>query len=177
MPIYFVRHGQSQFNAAFERGGGDPMIFDAPLTDLGRQQAVAARQAFKDLGIVRVMTSPLTRAIQTAQLIFQESAPIDVVHGHHELLLHSCDVGRSPGELGEDFPELAFEHLDETWWHSDGEGDINVEPETVFKQRIADFVRSLDTVTERPLAIVGHGNAFREIIGRQLENCEVHRFR
>ncbi|WP_299472424.1 histidine phosphatase family protein [uncultured Roseibium sp.] len=177
MPIYFVRHGQSEFNAVFRTGDEDPMIFDAPLTELGRQQAMDAREEIRDLGIRHVITSPLTRAIQTAQLMFPDGISMEVRDGHHELLLHSCDVGRPPNELGADFPALAFGHLADEWWHSDGTGGISVEPEDVFKARIADFVRHLDTIMERPLLIVGHGNAFNEIIGRKLANCEVHRFR
>jgi len=36
--VYLIRHGQSTFNAAYERDGVDPMLFDAPLTELGRRQ-------------------------------------------------------------------------------------------------------------------------------------------
>lgn len=36
--VYLIRHGQSTFNAAYERDGVDPMLFDAPLTKLGRRQ-------------------------------------------------------------------------------------------------------------------------------------------
>jgi len=64
MPIYFIRHGQSEFNATFD-GTGDPMIFDAPLTEMGKQQAIAARNKIAELGISHVITSPLTRAIQS----------------------------------------------------------------------------------------------------------------
>lgn len=177
MPIYFVRHGQSEFNAVFRTGDEDPMIFDAPLTDLGRQQAMDARAEIRNLGIRHVITSPLTRAIQTAQLLFPDGISMEVRDGHHELLLHSCDVGRSPRELSTDFPALEFGHIANAWWHSDGTSSISVEPEDVFKARIAKFVSHLDTVRERPLLIVGHGNAFNEIIGRKLANCEVHRYR
>lgn len=62
MEIYFVRHGQSQFNAAF-KGEVDPLIYDAPLTELGFSQAAEARNRFSKMKITRVITSPLTRAI------------------------------------------------------------------------------------------------------------------
>ena len=42
MAIYFIRHGQSEFNAAFN-GKIDPMIFDPALTKLGLEQAESAR--------------------------------------------------------------------------------------------------------------------------------------
>ncbi|MCH8177699.1 MAG: hypothetical protein IIC09_05800 [Proteobacteria bacterium] len=51
-----------------------------------------------------------------------------------------------------------------------------MEPEDVFLQRIDAFERSLDQIKDRPLAIVGHGNAFKALIGRMMENCEVHQY-
>lgn len=176
MAIYFIRHGQSQFNAVFTPGDDDPMIFDAPLTDLGRRQAIEAREKVRELGIRSVITSPLTRALQTAQLMFEGMVPIKVMDGHRELLLHSCDVGRSPAQLSREFPELKFDHLKDTWWHQDGTNIVSREPEDAFKARIARFVRSLDTIPERPLAVIGHGNAFYEILGHKLANCEVHQY-
>ena len=49
-----------------------------------------------------------------------------------------------------------------------------MEPENVFLQRIAAFERSLIQIKDRPLAVVGHGNAFHALIGRMLNNCEIH---
>jgi len=89
MSIYLIRHGQSEFNAAYKDDGIDPMIFDAPLTEKGIQQAKNTRAAVLDLGIKLVVASPLTRAIQTALHIFEGIAPIKVLAGHHEYLIHS----------------------------------------------------------------------------------------
>ena len=176
MPVYLIRHGQSEFNAAFNENRIDPMIFDAPLTDMGRMQAEAAKELVIDLGIKQVITSPLTRAIQTALCIFDDIAPIRVVDKHRELLLHSCDVGRPPSDLQRDFPMLSFDHLPHRWWHHDpeNENEIMLEPHDVFRQRIAEFETSLSQIEARPLAIVGHGNAFNAMIGRMLDNCEIH---
>ena len=179
MPIYFIRHGQSEFNAVHEEGDPDPLIFDAPLTDKGRRQAEEAKVQVADLGIKQVSTSPLTRAIQTALCIFDGIAPIKVEASHRELLIHSCDVGRPPKELQRDFPSLSFAHLKNVWWHQGLENDdgIAVEPENVFLKRIDAFDRSLTKIKDRPLAIVGHSNVFRALTGRMMENCEIHLYR
>ena len=145
MPVYLIRHGQSEFNAVFSDSREDPMIFDAPLTDKGRRQAEETRALVADLGIKQVITSPLTRAIQTALCIFDNIAPITVTDKHRELLLHSCDAGRPPSDLQRDFPMLSFDHLSDRWWHHDplnGSG-ISVEPEDIFRQRIVEFETSL----------------------------------
>ena len=178
MPVYFIRHGQSEFNAAYDGGDTDPLIFDAPLTEKGHRQAEEAKALVADLGIRQVITSPLTRAIQTALCLFDTFAPITVAAGHRELLIHSCDVGRLPADLQRDFPSLSFSHLPDYWWHQGPENDdgIAVEPEDVFLLRMAAFERSLARIKERPLAIVGHGNAFNALIGRTLDNCEIYRY-
>ncbi len=178
MPVYFIRHGQSEFNATFKQGDSDPLIFDAPLTAKGIRQAEEARALVADLGIRHVITSPLTRAIQTTLRIFGDSLPIIVNSGHRELLIHSCDVGRPPEELQRDFPDLSFAHLDEIWWHQGPENGDGVakEPEDVFVNRMQAFSRSLAEIVDRPVAIVGHGNAFRALTGHMMENCEIHRY-
>ena len=177
MPIYLIRHGQSEFNAA-PHHGPDPLIFDAPLTRLGETQADRARDEVADLGIRHVISSPLTRAVQTALRIFDGSAPIIIETGHREWLTHSCDVGRPPGDLVRDFPTLSFAHLDEHWWHKGpaNENNVPVEPESVFHGRVRDFADVLKAASTRPVAIVGHGNFFQEMIGRMLENCEIHAY-
>jgi len=178
MPIYLIRHGQSEFNAAHADGGPDPLIFDAPLTALGRSQALAARDQAANLGIQHVICTPLTRAIQTAKIIFDGIAPITVSTGPVEHLSHSCDVGRSPAHLRADFPELNFDHLPDVWWHDGPKNPngVSEEPEDLFHARIAQFRDSLATTHPRPLAIVGHCNTFRSLAGFDMRNCEIRRY-
>ena len=177
MAIYFIRHGQSEFNAAFQ-GEVDPLIFDAPLTKLGFTQAAEARQNIAELNITRVITSPLTRAIQTARTIFDGISPIEVRHGHHELLKYSGDVGRSPTELAVDFPDLSFVGLPHRWWHAhDTDVAVPCEPMELFQARIEGFVEGLSEIGDEKIAIVGHGNAFQEVIGFMLNNCQIHQYR
>ena len=38
MSIYLIRHAQSTFNALYGPNEPDPMIFDAPITELGESQ-------------------------------------------------------------------------------------------------------------------------------------------
>src|SRR3989339_659141 len=70
--IYFVRHGESEGNVKHTFAGQRE---NTPLTELGRQQA---KQAALDLlnhnfKIDRVITSPLKRAYETAQIIAKEA--------------------------------------------------------------------------------------------------------
>lgn len=173
MTIHLIRHGQSEFNALFD-GTGDPMIYDAPLTPLGQEQAELARAHVAELEIEHIICSPLTRAIQTAQLLFPGRTP-DVVAETREHLGHSCDIGRPPSELASSFPHLAFDHLAELWWHQGpvNENGVPVEPWETFKARMAALRAQLQAYSARPLAVVCHGHVIRELTGIDPHNCQV----
>jgi len=151
------------------------MLFDARLTQLGVQQAIAARAEVAELGIRYVVSSPMTRAIETARHIFEGKHPHHIAIGPHELLTHSCDVGRPATELAAEFPELDFSHLPEIWWH---QGQVNnngipVETREVFSARIKAFANQMTQFEQRPVAIVCHANVIEELIGEKVKNCEV----
>ena len=178
MPVYLIRHGQSEFNAAFTQGSPDPMIWDAPLTALGCEQARQTRAKIIEVGIRQVLTTPLTRAIQTAKIIFDGIAPITIIPDHRELLSHSCDVGVSPTVLRNLFPEMSFEGLAEVWWHQGQKNNdgVPVEPLDLFQNRIDAFAGLIAVMPDRPLAIVGHGNVFNALAGFKMSNCEIKQY-
>lgn len=75
--LYYTRHGQTTWNVENKICGRT----DVPLTDLGRQQAAQLGQKLRAEGIRvdEILTSPLERAAQTAQIIGQElGAPVRV---------------------------------------------------------------------------------------------------
>ena len=74
--IFLIRHGQSTFNVHYETTGVDPLHFDAPLSPLGHEQVLHSRADAVALCVDLVVTSPLTRALQTAVGLFGDrSAP------------------------------------------------------------------------------------------------------
>ena len=135
--IHCIRHGQSTFNAHWAETGLDPMQPDAPLTELGHRLGAERAPELRPYAYELVVTSPLTRAIQTTLGLFGDlpSAPtIRVECLHREHLGNSCDQGRPPALLRREFPHLSFDHLEEVWWHRDGEPDhrgLVVEPDLV----------------------------------------------
>ncbi len=175
--IHLIRHGQSTFNAHYEREGVDPMHFDARLTEVGRQQVAAARAMLDAVELELIVTSPLTRAIETTIGLFGDrNVPILVEALHRECLGASCDVGRSPAELAAEFAALGFDHLPEIWWHDAGERDpagFALEPHDSLTERIAAFRDWLASRPERAIAVVGHGTFFFHLTGRYFANCEV----
>ena len=71
--IYLVRHGQTEFNLERRHHGH----VDSPLTDLGREQARRAGEVLAALIDPRdsvIFSSPLGRAVQTAEIIADVAA-------------------------------------------------------------------------------------------------------
>jgi broad specificity phosphatase PhoE len=64
--ILWVRHGQSTWNVIDRLQGHE---LSPPLTELGREQAQHAAEALAGRGVVRLLSSPATRALETAQVI------------------------------------------------------------------------------------------------------------
>lgn len=64
--IFWVRHGQSTWNAIDRMQGHE---LSPPLTDLGRAQSAQAADALVGRGVVHLLSSPATRALETAAVI------------------------------------------------------------------------------------------------------------
>jgi glucosyl-3-phosphoglycerate phosphatase len=180
--ILCIRHGESTFNAMASGGRVDPLHYDAPLSELGRQQVQRAREVLRTMEIDLVVTTPLTRALQTTAGLFADhpsSPPILVESLHRERLENSCDVGRSPALLSREFPSFALDHLPEVWWHhhdSPDERGVCVEPVELVQSRAEAFRRFLLQRPERVIAVVGHGTFFHILLGQPLANCQIAAF-
>jgi broad specificity phosphatase PhoE len=61
--LFVARHGETDWNRAGRYQGQ----LESTLTDLGRRQAGALAQALAQHGIERVVASPLSRCVETAQ--------------------------------------------------------------------------------------------------------------
>ncbi len=154
------------------------MIFDAPITALGETQALEARAKVMSLDVTNVIVSPLTRTLQTADLIFGDTLPFQIDAILREQLCNSCDVGRPPHELAQAYPHLDFGHLDACWWH-DGEKDhrgFSVEPDETLQKRANVFAEFLRRERINSTAIVTHGNFIKALTGIQPNNCDVLKY-
>jgi broad specificity phosphatase PhoE len=103
--IYLVRHGETELNVAGRHQGH----IDSPLTKLGRRQARAAGRALAELvqgEDVMIISSPLGRAVSTAQLIAETMGlvePIVVDSDLSEISMGSAE-GLNEAEMTERWP-------------------------------------------------------------------------
>lgn len=86
--LYLLRHGQTEFNVKKLVQGR----CDSPLTDLGRKQAGIAAAWLKGHDVVpdKVVSSPLGRAMDTAQLVATELLGPDAAVEPCEGIIERC---------------------------------------------------------------------------------------
>lgn len=86
--LYILRHGQTEFNVKKLVQGR----CDSPLTDLGRHQAQTAAAWLKAHGVVpdKVVSSPLGRAMDTAQLVATELLGADAAAEPCKGIIERC---------------------------------------------------------------------------------------
>jgi ribonuclease H / adenosylcobalamin/alpha-ribazole phosphatase len=94
-----LRHGQTP-NSVQKRYAG---VSDVPLTEVGVKQAAAAGQRLASAGITAIVTSPLRRAVRTAEEVAAATgAPVEAGEGFRE-----ADFGAWDG--------LTFAEVRERW--------------------------------------------------------------
>lgn len=115
--MILLRHGQSEFNLHFGATRRDPGIIDAPLTALGHVQAADAAKQLADQRITRIITSPYTRALQTAAPV-AKALGVEVLINPivRERYAFACDVGTPRTGLEQAWPEHDFSTIEEIWW-------------------------------------------------------------
>lgn len=139
--IYFVRHGQTDWNADKRLQGRA----DIGLNRIGIQQAYATKEKLKDVKFDKVFCSPLKRAKETCEIITNQKIIFD------DRLIER-DFGEYEGALKSDFDFEGF------WNSSKNQKFLKAESIFDFEKRVFSF---LDEITKKyrneDILIVCHG--------------------
>ena len=164
--MILLRHGQSQFNEVFAVTREDPGIEDPALTPAGRQQATAAGDRLAALDIRRVVASPYTRTLHTAEIVAEAlGLPVSVEPLVREHAFFTCDIGTPASELRRQWPSFDFRDLPEVWWPSLGESDSEVQV------RCEQFRQAAAVLADwSHLLVVTHWGFIRGLTGAELAN-------
>jgi broad specificity phosphatase PhoE len=164
--MYLLRHGQSYFNLLFPEKRIDPGIEDPELTPLGLEQAARAADRLKATPLTRLIVSPFTRALQTAQpLLAGRELTVHVMHEVRERAAFSCDIGTAPHGLALRFPHHDFAHLPPRWWHEGIESaEQTIERADAFRELMAARTDQATTI------MVGHWAFIMALTGSSLCN-------
>lgn len=170
--LHLVRHAQAQHNAACIAAGGDRSIYlsealvDARLTDLGRTQADALRDALVAAAVEVdvVLVSPLSRCCETARIAFSAGSRFVATETCRERSgQHPCDRRRTRTELEKDFPEVDFSALatdEDASWTAERES------EAALVARAEAFCAELAARPEDRIAVVAHNDFLQALLLR-----------
>ncbi|UPR02337.1 histidine phosphatase [Chloropicon primus] len=195
--VIIVRHGESVYNALdrYSRSLEDPFVFDAALTDLGKQQAASLRPTLLEKlpqsgqdgsSPVLFVASPLTRCIQTllGALPSALDGKVAICSLMAEHLATTGDIGRPKSHLVKDFPNLKEaleEALEERWWWQPNKNCAiemkfeSREPKKNLQKRVGLFRQWVLEQPQKVIVAFGHSTFWKEFSGSdtRLGNCEV----
>ncbi|HUQ44912.1 MAG TPA: histidine phosphatase family protein [Candidatus Limnocylindria bacterium] len=152
--LWLVRHGETEW-AALGRHTGRT---DIPLTDLGRVQASAVARRLAGHSFALVLSSPLSRALDTARL----AGFGDVVETTDDLLEwdYGADEGLTTLEIRVDRPGW-------TVWRDGPSGGETAQEVGTRVDRVIDRVRALDG----DALVFAHGHVLRVLAARWLDQA------
>jgi broad specificity phosphatase PhoE len=111
-----MRHGETVFNRVYGATRRDPGVADPALTEVGRAQAEAAARRLAGEDVRRLIASPYTRALETAEIVARHlRIPVTVDARVRERAAFACDVGTGRSALASRWSGLALDQLDEVW--------------------------------------------------------------
>jgi 2,3-bisphosphoglycerate-dependent phosphoglycerate mutase len=165
MKILFVRHGESVDDVEDRYGGSA----DFDLTEKGREQAFNTAKKITALNerFEIVLSSPLKRALQSAEIISRElGIEMEVFEYLKERNLNGVLTGLTRKDAKEKFPELVEIH--NKWEYVDGS-----EREEDFNNRVRNATKYLLKMEYGSLVAVTHGlflkSFFKEMLNVDIE--------
>ncbi len=179
--LYLVRHGENLANLTKEFSH---RLVDYPLTPKGRLQAEQTAQALADKNIHEIYSSPLRRAVETAEIIGQSlGLPVSVLEAFREVNVGELETRPVSAKNWRDHDEIIQR------WHAgdleasfpSGENGINLR-----RRMRAGLKQILAGKDGRNLLVIGHGGLFAFTLpdlcpgsagdlqlGRENHNCSI----
>ena len=154
MKIYVTRHGQTDYNKKRMMQGRS----DIPLNETGIRQARDRRKSLGDIKFDAVYASPLSRAVQTAEIIgnvtrdeiITDERIIEANFGKYELM----------GYYSTGLPMMAYWSFPEIFPAPEG-----VETIRQRRERTSSFLKELEEKDYETVLVACHGGIIRPIRG------------
>ncbi len=169
MKLYFVRHGESTANLDQEFSNSG---WRHPLTKVGVEQARTAANSLSGPQIERIYSSPVMRAVQTAQILAEGlRASLEINEA-----LREWSVGIYEGTAQPAGWELHRQVQDD--WFIHGKLDSRMPGGESFcdiRERFAPFVEGLvrkGRSTDQKVVLVGHGGLYMAMLPEIFRNVD-----
>lgn len=161
--IYLIRHGETDFNKmGLVQGSG----IDAPLNDLGKAQAKAFFEAYKNIAFDKIYTSKLIRTQQSVQCFIDAGIPFESYEGLNEMCW-----GVMEGKIPNYMQDERFLGFINAW--KNGETHLTVDggesPQQVAERQKPVMDLMLYRIEEKTILIAMHGRAIRILLTQMLQ--------
>lgn len=160
MKLYIIRHGETDWNVRKLLQGGSETV----LNENGRRLAVLTGEALKEISFARAYSSPLKRAMETAELVLGERGPKVIP----EPLIREISFGIYEGKCYHpDRMEVPKEMIDSFFHHTERyEAPPEGESLEQIIERTNQFYESLihnEELQDANILISAHGCAVRAL--------------
>lgn len=174
MKIYYVRHGQTDWNLDRKMQGGET---ERPLNSTGKEQANKTKKELENDKYDIIICSPMNRAVETAEIINKDKN-IEII----------ADERIRERKLGELEGHEITEEIEKRIWDYDLNYKIpGGEDLLEFEKRILEFLEDIKKkYKEKTILIVAHGGVAkvlkahlygiptsRNLSEIEMKNCEV----
>ncbi len=174
MKIYYVRHGQTDFNLMKKMQGGGT---EKDLNETGINQAQETKKNLENIKFDVILCSPMNRAKQTAQII-DNGRNLPII----------TDERIRERKLGEYEGHIVTDEIEKRIWNYDLNYNIpNGENLHDFEKRIIEFLKEAkQKYNEKTVLIVAHGGVAKvvkaylsgmpeskDLSEIRIENCEI----
>jgi broad specificity phosphatase PhoE len=180
--LFTVRHGLTELNRDKRVGGH----YDAPLIEEGRRQAREANGSFDGTHFDVVISSPLSRALETAEIIAGvRREDIVVEEGCTERSFGEME-GLTPAQVRERLPQVRYVRIGHVDYSLNPPGGETFEQ---LHERARRFLeRTLELHGGKRILLFGHENFLQQLHGvinglgpmksleRVILNCELNQF-
>lgn len=169
MKLYFVRHGESEANLLREFSNSG---IKHPLTEKGIAQAQELAQKLKDIPFSKIYSSPVLRAMQTAQIVSEQvCVPVEVVEA-----LREWNVGIYEGTTDPAGWDLHRQVQEDWFFHNKPESKMPGGENLIeIKARFVPFIESLveeHLDTDHNFLCVAHGGLYMAMLPLVLKNID-----
>ena len=149
MILYVVRHGQTEWNLEHRCQG----ISDIPLTEKGIEEAKELQELVKSLNIDVVISSPLTRARDTAKILVDNKLPINI-----DDRIIERDWGMNEGAKIDEVDQI------DCWDVILNTNVQNIERVQDFMKRVSEFIEDIKyRYHDKNVLVVAHSAVLRVI--------------
>jgi alpha-ribazole phosphatase len=154
--LYLIRHGETEQNKTGVLMGST----DTPLNEYGRLQAATLGERLNALEVDTIFCSPLSRAVETAALVFGAEAQVITDSSLQEFHFGEWE-GMHFSEIAKQYPE-AWQMWMSDWEQTHIPGG---EAFAAFKHRVISVVEEIVRYNAgKRVAVVSHGGCIRSLL-------------